>query len=78
MSDGRLPSATAARVIRALGKAGFEVARVVGSHHILAHRDDPTRILVVPRHSGKDLKPGTLRAVIRQAGLSVKEFNDLL
>jgi predicted RNA binding protein YcfA (HicA-like mRNA interferase family) len=32
----------------------------------------------VPVHSGRDLKPGTLRAIIRQAGFSIEEFNDLL
>ncbi|MDC7788435.1 hypothetical protein PQJ73_22320 [Rhodoplanes tepidamans] len=32
----------------------------------------------MPVHAGRDLKPGTMRAVIRQAGLSVEEFTALL
>lgn len=38
-------------------------------------RDDPFAQLVVPDH--KELDRGTLRAIIRQAGLSVDEFNQL-
>jgi predicted RNA binding protein YcfA (HicA-like mRNA interferase family) len=40
--------------------------------------DDPTRTVVVPVHGNRDLKPGTLRSVIRQAGFSVEEFTQLL
>jgi predicted RNA binding protein YcfA (HicA-like mRNA interferase family) len=45
---------------------------------VLAHRTDPTRTVTVPVHSGRDLKPGTLRAIIRQAGFTVEEFKELL
>ena len=64
--------------MRALTRAGFIVDRIVGSHHILAHPDNPARVVTVPCHSSRDLKPGTLRAIIRQAGLTVEEFNELL
>lgn len=53
MSD-RLPSLKADDVFRALSKAGFEVTRIKGSHHIMRHRDDPSRGTVVPIHAGKD------------------------
>jgi predicted RNA binding protein YcfA (HicA-like mRNA interferase family) len=39
---------------------------------------DSSRTVVVPVHGGRDLKPGTLRAIIRQAGLTIEEFADLL
>jgi predicted RNA binding protein YcfA (HicA-like mRNA interferase family) len=61
-----------------LTRAGFVVDRIVGSHHVLAYPGDPTRTVVVPVHAGRDLKPGTMRAIIRQAGLSVDEVSDLL
>jgi predicted RNA binding protein YcfA (HicA-like mRNA interferase family) len=32
----------------------------------------------VPDHAGKDLRPGTLRGLLRDAGLTVEEFVDLL
>ena len=66
------------RVIRGLQANGFRVERVVGSHHILVDSDDPRRAVTVPVHAGRDLKMGTLRAIIRQAGLTVEAFMDLL
>jgi len=77
MSRG-LPAVDGKRVIRALIKAGFAVERIAGSHHLLVHRDNPARAVTVPVHGSRDLKPGTLRAIVRQVGLSVEEFNDLL
>ena len=78
MTPGRLPAINGRRVIQALTSAGFAVDRVVGSHHVLTYPGDPTRTVVVPVHSGRDLKPGTLRAIIRQAGLTVDEFTELI
>jgi predicted RNA binding protein YcfA (HicA-like mRNA interferase family) len=78
MAGGKLPVIDGKRVIRALTKSGFIVDRIVGSHHVLVYSGDPTRTVTVPVHSGRDLKPGTLRSIIRQAGFSVEEFNELL
>jgi predicted RNA binding protein YcfA (HicA-like mRNA interferase family) len=73
----RLPALTAREAIRALERAGFVVSRTSGSHCRLIHVRDPARKLTVPVHSG-DLKRGTLRAIIAQAGLTVAEFVALL
>jgi predicted RNA binding protein YcfA (HicA-like mRNA interferase family) len=78
MAGGRLPVVNGSAVLRALKRAGFNVDRIVGSHHVLVFPGDPTRTVTVPVHSGRDLKPGTLRSIIREAGFSVEEFNDLL
>ena len=78
MTARRLPAVNGATVVRALRRGGFVVDRIAGSHHILAYPGDPTRTVTVPVHSGRDLKPGTLRAIIRQAGLSVEDFGELL
>jgi predicted RNA binding protein YcfA (HicA-like mRNA interferase family) len=78
MAGGRLPAANGRRVIQALTRAGFVVDRIVGSHHVLALPRDPTRTISVPVHSGRDLKPGTLRGIIRQAGFTIEEFVALL
>jgi predicted RNA binding protein YcfA (HicA-like mRNA interferase family) len=78
MAGGRLPVLSGSAVICALTRAGFIVDRIVGSYHLLVHPNDPTRTVVVPMHGNRDLKPGTLRAVIRQAGFSVEEFRELL
>jgi predicted RNA binding protein YcfA (HicA-like mRNA interferase family) len=60
-----------------LERAGFAVVRTSGSHCRLIHRTDPARKVTVPYHN-RDLKRGTLRAIIAQAGLTVEEFNALL
>lgn len=79
MAGGGLPTVSGNRVIRALTtRSGFVVDRVVGSHHVLVHPADPTRTVTVPVHANRDLKPGTLRAIIRQAGFTVEEFKELL
>ncbi len=73
----RLPALTARDAIRALGRAGFVVSRTSGSHSRFIHGADPARKVTVPVHSG-DLKRGTLRAIIAQAGMTVAEFLTLL
>jgi predicted RNA binding protein YcfA (HicA-like mRNA interferase family) len=73
----RLPAVTARDAIRALTRAGFKESRTSGSHCRLIHATDPARKLTVPIHIG-DLKRGTLRGIIAQAGLTVEEFIKLL
>lgn len=70
-----LPRLSGAECVKALNKAGFYFKRQEGSHMVL-RRDDPFAQVVVPNH--KELDRGTLRAIIRQAGLSVDEFTRLL
>jgi predicted RNA binding protein YcfA (HicA-like mRNA interferase family) len=77
MTRRRLPAPSAEAVVRALQRAGFSVHRVKGSHHHLRDPDRPRARPVVPVHRG-DLPPGTLRTIIKQAGLTVEEFLDLL
>ena len=72
----RLPALTGREVVKALGKIGYELDRQHGSHMILRHPDPPYRRLVVPDH--KEVRRGTLRAIIRQAGLSVSEFLEII
>ncbi len=73
----RLPALTARDVIRALERAGFRETRTSGSHCRLVHTSDAARKVTIPIHSG-DLKRGTLRAIIAQAGFTVDEFLNLL
>jgi predicted RNA binding protein YcfA (HicA-like mRNA interferase family) len=70
-----LPRISGRDCVKALGKAGFIFKRQEGSHIIL-RRNEPFCQLVVPDH--KELDRGTLRAIIRQAGISVEEFIKLL
>ena len=73
-----LPAVNARQVLAALRRAGVVVDRIVGIHHVLVHPADARRTVTVPFHGARDLKPGTLRNIIRQAGLTVEEFRDLL
>jgi predicted RNA binding protein YcfA (HicA-like mRNA interferase family) len=63
-------------VVSALRKFGYEQHRQRGSHILLRRVDPPHRRLVVPDH--KEVAPGTLRAILRQAGLTIDEFKSVL
>lgn len=71
----KLPVISGAECVKALRKIDFVVDRQRGSHIILV-REDPRTTISVPDH--KELDRGTLRAIIRQVGLSVDEFINLL
>ena len=63
-------------VVRILEKAGFAVVRFNGSHHIMV-RDGHPNTVSVPVHKGRDIKSGTLRGIIKLAGLTRDEFWNL-
>jgi predicted RNA binding protein YcfA (HicA-like mRNA interferase family) len=63
-------------VIRVLGRAGFFLDHSTGSHRFYRHPDRPG-IVTVPFHR-KDLKRGTLLAILKQAGLTREQFLQLL
>ena len=62
-------------MVAALKKIGFYIKRQHGSHIVL-RRDDPFAQTVVANH--RELDRGTLRAIIRQVGVSIVEFVKLL
>lgn len=59
-------------IVRKLKGLGFEVVRVSGSHQILKN-STTNRRTVVPKHAG-DLPKGTVKAILREAGISLEEF----
>lgn len=71
----KLPIISGQECIKALEKVCFYLLRQRGSHIIL-RRDEPYAEVVVPNH--QTLDKGTLRTIIRQVGLSVDEFIELL
>jgi predicted RNA binding protein YcfA (HicA-like mRNA interferase family) len=70
----KLPALKPAEVIRVLERNGFRRITKRKKHRIYT---DGTRIIPVPYHN-RDLKLGTLRSIIRQAGWTVEEFLKLL
>jgi len=64
------------KLIKILQKAGFKIIRQKGSHVIMMN--DKNIRIVIPVHPGKDVKPGLIRAIIKEAGLSRQDFLKLL
>ena len=56
------------RMCKALEDHGWVLDRVSGSHHIYTHPDGGR--VTVPVHANKDLKTGTQRGIMRDAGLT--------
>lgn len=61
-------------VLRVPQRIGFEEKRQTGSHRILRHPDG--RQVVVPMHP-EELPVGTFRGILKQAGVTPKEFEAL-
>ena len=72
----KLPVVSGKQATRVLEKKGYLIDHQTGSHIILRNQNPPHRRLTVPNH--KELAKGTLRAIIRQAGLTVEEFTTLM
>jgi predicted RNA binding protein YcfA (HicA-like mRNA interferase family) len=70
----RLPVCSGQDAVRAFQKLGYQLDHQTGSHMILRHPQ--MRRLTVPNH--RELAKGTLRALIREAGLTKEEFVNLL
>jgi len=63
-------------VRRRLHAAGYQEVAQRGSHVKFVRRTrESVRVVIVPRH--REIAVGTLRSILRQAGLSVEEFERL-
>ncbi|MGO8705333.1 MAG: type II toxin-antitoxin system HicA family toxin [Candidatus Brocadiia bacterium] len=71
----RLPVISGAQAVRAFERGGWRVDRQRGSHVILL-KAGHIASLSVPQH--REVAPGTLRALIRAAGMTVDEFAALV
>jgi predicted RNA binding protein YcfA (HicA-like mRNA interferase family) len=70
----RLPVCSGADAVQAFQKLGYQLDHQTGSHIILRHPQ--MRRLTVPNH--REPAKETLRALIREAGLTEEEFDNLL
>ena len=73
---GRLPQVTAEQVRRALLRAGWYEVRSSGGH-LRLRRDDRDEDVTIAMHPG-DVPPGTLKSIMRQAGLTREQFREIL
>ena len=72
----RLPVVSGRELVKALEKAGFVVDRQKGSHIVMRQTTPPHRRVTVPDH--KEIAKGTLRAILRHAGISKEDLVELL
>ena len=60
----KLPQINAIKLIKILGKIGFEVIRQEGSHVFLRHKDG--RTTVIPNHPGEKIDRGLLNKILKK------------
>ncbi|MEW6235858.1 MAG: type II toxin-antitoxin system HicA family toxin [Candidatus Omnitrophota bacterium] len=72
----KLPLIFGKTAIKTFEKIGYVFDRQKGSHIVLRHIDSPHRRLTIPNHTV--LSKGTLRAILRESGLSIEEFIEIL
>lgn len=73
----KLSELSSNEVCRKLKKLGFRFYRQGKGSHELWVRDADGRVIPVPNYRGKKIRKGTIRAIIREAGVSLKEFIEL-
>ncbi len=73
----RLQTLTARNVIKKLKKAGFVFDRQAKGSHEIGYNPITKRRTTIPNHPGIDIPKGTLKAIIKEAGLTVEEFSVL-
>lgn len=57
-------------IIKKLRKAGWEIARVSGDHHTMAHPDNP--LIVTVTHPRKDVSIGQIKDIERKSGVKLR------
>ena len=73
----RLPPLTARDLIRKLKRAGFVFDRQAKGSHEIWYNPITRRRTTIPNHPGVDIPKGTLRAITKEAGITVEEFLEL-
>jgi predicted RNA binding protein YcfA (HicA-like mRNA interferase family) len=73
MGSSRLPVAPGARHVKALEKLGWVRRRTTGSHEIMT-KPGERATLSVPCHAGRDLRRGTLSAILKSAGVTEDDY----
>jgi len=68
----RFPRVSGEELLRFLQDGGFAVVRVKGSHHVL--KNAVGKMVVVPVHKGETLGIGLLRKILREAGISLTDY----
>jgi len=70
---GRLSGFTYRRIVKKLKKLGFVFDRQAAGSHEIWYNPTTDKYTTIPNHTG-DMPEGTLRAILRQAGIEIEEF----
>ncbi len=70
---GRLGGFRYREIIRRLKRSGFEFDRQAAGSHEIWHNPETNRYTTIPNHPG-GMPEGTLKAILRQAGIEPEEF----
>lgn len=70
---GRLGGFRYRDIIKRLKRSGFEFHRQAAGSHEIWHNPTTGKFTTVPNHTG-DMPEGTLRAILKQAGVETEEF----
>ena len=71
------PNITYSECIKKLKKLGFYYIRQCKGSHELWGRDYDKATTIVPHHGGKNLSRTVVKGILKDIGLSIKEFNDI-
>ena len=72
----KLARPTGKELLAAVGRTGFQVIRVRGSHHFVRHANG--RCTVIPVHSGETVGPGLLAKILQDCDLTPEQLAELL
>ena len=70
---GRLAGYKYREIVKILKKFGFEFQRQAAGSHEIWYNQSTNRYTTIPNHPG-DMPEGTLRAILKQAGIDVMSF----
>ncbi len=73
---GKLPVISGKFLSKLLVKLGYLEDHQTGSHIILRNKNYPYRRITIPNH--KEIAKGTLRGIIRETGITLEQFIDLM
>jgi predicted RNA binding protein YcfA (HicA-like mRNA interferase family) len=73
---GKLPRVTAVKVIKALERVGFSLARQSGSNKIYKNKEG--KRVTIPYHVGRTLHPKVLKSILRDADMRYEELKELM
>ncbi len=77
MAD-RLKRVAGRQLVRVLERLDWRIDRIKGSHHIMRHPNFPRVTISVPLHGRRTLPVGTLLSILKDANISVEQFNQLV